>query len=47
MDRNAKQQVMATVGAMKFAIIAAVFVFLVFVVTKEIMSHKNTKRNNS
>lgn len=36
-------------GAMWYgiAIIAAVFVFLVYVVIKEIMSHKNTKRNNS
>ena len=41
--------VMKIKGAMWYgiAIIAAVFVFLVYVVTKEIMSHKNTKRNNS
>lgn len=46
---TAEITVMKIKGAMWYgiAIIAAVFVFLVFVVTKEIMSHKNTKRNNS
>lgn len=46
---TAEITVMKIKGAMWYgiAIIAAVFVFLVYVVTKEIMSHKNTKRNNS
>ena len=46
---TAEITVMKIKGAMWYgiAIIAAVFVFLVFVVTKEIMSHKNAKRNNS
>lgn len=46
---TAEITVMKIKGAMWYgiAIIAAVFVFLVFVVTKEITSHINTKRNNS
>lgn len=46
---TAEITVMKIKGAMWYgiAIIAAVFVFLVYVVIKEIMSHKNTKRNNS
>lgn len=46
---TAEITVMKIKGAMWYgiAIIAAVFVFLVYVVIKEIMSHKNTKHNNS